>query len=249
MMAMILAAGRGERMRPLSDATPKPLLSAGGRRLIEWQLTALAHAGVREVVVNTAHLAPQFETALGDGSRFGVRILWSREGTQAADALETLGGIVHALPLLGEAPFIAVSADIVCDYDYRNLASARTAIERGEIDAHLVLVPNPPFHPRGDMGLRSDAQGHERITTAPPWLTYANIALLAPRLFAGEAAGKRKLFPWLYRAVDAGRVSGERFTGRWYNVGTPADLQALDLELAARPLAIEAAVPSFQTDR
>ena len=235
MNAMILAAGRGERMRPLSDATPKPLLMAGGRRLIEWQISALARAGVREVVINTAHLASQFEAALGDGSRLGVRIMWSREGTQAADALETLGGIVHALSLLGDAPFIAVSADIVCDYDYRRLTGAGAAIERGEIDAHLVLVPNPPFHARGDMGLETDAPGRARISTELPWLTYANIALLSPHLFAGEAGGKRKLFPWLYRAVEAGRVSGERFDGRWYNIGTPADLLALDAELAAHP--------------
>jgi N-acetyl-alpha-D-muramate 1-phosphate uridylyltransferase len=244
MKAMILAAGRGERMRPLSDATPKPLLMAGGRRLIEWQIAALVRAGVREVVINTAHLASQFEAALDGGSELGVRIVWSREGTQAADALETLGGIVHALPLLGDAPFIAVSADIVCDYDYGRLAAAGAAIERGEIDAHLVLVPNPPFHPRGDMGLQPDAQGRARITTAPPWLTYANIALLSPQLFAGEAAGKRKLFPWLYRAAEAGRVGGELFDGRWYNVGTPADLQALDAELAARPLAGDFSSPA-----
>ena len=237
MKALILAAGRGERMRPLSDATPKPLLAVGGRRLIEWQIAALVRAGVREVVINTAHLASQFEAVLGDGSPLGVRIVWSREGTQAEDALETLGGIIHALPLLGDAPFIAVSADIVCDYDYRLLSAAHTGIQRGGIDAHLVLVPNPPFHPRGDMGLRADADGHARITTAPAWLTYANIALLSPRLFAGEAGGKRKLFPWLYRAAEAGRVSGERFTGRWYNVGTPADLQALDAQLTQRPLA------------
>ena len=244
MKAMILAAGRGERMRPLSDATPKPLLMAGGHRLIEWQIAALARAGVQEVVINTAHLAAQFEAALGDGNHLGVHIRWSREGTLAADALETLGGIVHALPLLGDAPFIAVSADIVCDYDYQRLVSVGAAIERNEIDAHLVLVPNPPFHPRGDMGLQPDAQGRARITTAPPWLTYANIALLSPRLFAGEAGGKRKLFPWLYRAAEAGRVGGERFDGRWYNVGTPADLQALDAELAVRPLVGAVSSPS-----
>jgi N-acetyl-alpha-D-muramate 1-phosphate uridylyltransferase len=216
----------------------------GGRRLIEWQIAALVRAGVHEVVINTAHLSSQFEATLGDGSDLGVNISWSREGTQAADALETLGGIVHALPLLGEAPFIAVSADIVCNYDYRRLTPAAAAMESGEIDAHLVLVPNPPFHPRGDMGLQPDAKGRARITTAPPWLTYANIALLSPRLFAGEAGGKRKLFPWLYRAAEAGRVAGERFDGRWYNVGTPADLQALDAELALRPLTGDVSSPA-----
>jgi MurNAc alpha-1-phosphate uridylyltransferase len=230
--ALIFAAGRGERMRPLSDHTPKPLLRAGGRRLIEWQIAALASAGVREIVINTAHLAAQFESALGNGRALGVRIAWSREGEQAADALETLGGIIAALPLLGEAPFIAVSGDIVCDFDYRPLAARTAGVTDGALDGHLVLVDNPPFNPRGDMGLAAD-----RVTTAPPHLTYANIALLSPRLFAGEAPGRRKLFPWLFRAVEAGRISGERFAGRWHNVGTPEELARLDADLSAQPLA------------
>ena len=233
MKALIFAAGRGERMRPLSDHTPKPLLRAGGRRLIEWQIAALAAAGVRDIVINIAHLPDQFETALGDGRALGVRIAWSREGTQAADALETLGGIVAALPLLGDAPFIAVSGDIVSDFDYRPLVARAAALASGAIDGHLVLVDNPPFNPRGDMGLAGD-----RITTVPPHLTYANIALLAPRLFASEPAGRRKLFPWLYRAVDAGRIGGERFAGRWHNVGTPDELARLDAELSRQPLAV-----------
>lgn len=241
MKALIFAAGRGDRMRPLSDATPKPLLAAGGRRLIEWQIARLAAAGARDIVINTAHLAHAFAPALGDGSRYGVRLAYSQEGTQAADALETLGGIVHALPLLTAAggqgdPFIAVSGDIVCDYDYRALAAPAAAIARGEIDGHLVLVDNPPFHPGGDMGLTTDG----RIALAPPKLTYANIALLSPRLFTGEAAGRRKLFPWLYRAAEAGRIRGEHFRGRWYNVGTPADLAQLDADLRAHPLALPA---------
>jgi MurNAc alpha-1-phosphate uridylyltransferase len=235
MKALVLAAGRGERMRPLSDATPKPLLRAGGRRLIEWQIAALIAAGVREIVINTAHLAAQFERALGDGARLGASIAYAREGSRAEDALETLGGIINALPLLGSAPFIAVSGDIVCDFDYRRLIERAPRLDADETDAHLVLVDNPPFHPRGDMGLVRDGDS-ARITTAQPWLTYANIALLSPRLFAGEAPGRRKLFPWLYRAAEAGRVSGEHHAGRWYNVGTPDDLRALDAELAARPL-------------
>lgn len=229
MRALIFAAGRGERMRPLSDTTAKPLLAAGGKRLIEWQIDALARAGVRDIVVNTAHLATQVEETLGDGTRYGARLAYSREGRVAADALETLGGIVHALPLLGDQPFIAVSGDIVTDYDYGALVARADALAAGAVDAHLVLVPNPPFHPRGDMGL---ADG--RITTRAPWLTYANIALLAPRLFTGEAPGKRKLFPWLYRFAEAGRVTGERFDGRWHNVGTPAELAALDAALGAK---------------
>ena len=230
MRALIFAAGRGERMRPLSDTTAKPLLMAGGKRLIEWQLDALRRAGVREFVINTAHLAEQIEETLGDGSACGVRIAYSREGSRAEDALETLGGIVHALSLLGTEPFIAVSGDIVSDYDYATLIERAPTLAADEYDAHLVLVDNPSFHPRGDMGLVNG-----RITTAEPWLTYANIALLAPRLFAGEAPGKRKLFPWLYQAAARGRVTGEHFAGRWYNIGTPADLAALGTQLRAAP--------------
>ncbi|MCU0951544.1 MAG: nucleotidyltransferase family protein [Burkholderiaceae bacterium] len=245
MKALILAAGRGERMRPLSDTTPKPLLAAGGRHLIAWQIAALAAADIDDLVINTAHLAAQFPAALDDGRALGVRIAWSNEGTQASDALETLGGIVHALPLLGGAagaPFVVVSGDIVSDFDYRRLAPAVEAIARGERDGHLVLVDNPPFHPRGDMGLVDG-----RITTAPPWLTYANIAVLSPRLFAGEAAGRRKLFPWLYRAVEAGRISGEHHAGRWYNVGTPDELARLDAALRAHPLAFAPHPPTRPT--
>lgn len=229
MKALIFAAGRGERMRPLSDATPKPLLEAGGKRLIEWQIDALVRAGFRELVINTAHLAPQIESALGDGARYGARIAYSHEGETAEDALETLGGIVKALPLLspnGAAPFIAVSGDIVTDYDYRRLVPHAQAIELGVADAHLVLVDNPPSHPAGDMGL---AQG--RINLHPPLLTYGNIGVFAPRLFAGEAPVKKKLFPWLYRAAERGRVSGEHYAGRWHNVGTPGELAALDARL------------------
>jgi MurNAc alpha-1-phosphate uridylyltransferase len=231
MRALLFAAGRGERMRPRSDVMAKPLLHVGGRRLIEWQIEALVRAGVREIVINTAHLAQQIEDALGDGSRYGTRLLYSREGTRAEDALETLGGIVQALPLLGTAPFIAASSDIVTDFDYGGLAAPLAAIARGDADAHLVLVDNPPFHPRGDMGL---AQG--RIRMQPPFLTYANIGIFSPLLFATVAPGRAKLFPWLYRFAESGRVSGEHFAGRWHNVGTPAELDALDAELSSGAL-------------
>lgn len=232
MRALILAAGRGERMRPLTDDTPKPLLKAGGRRLIEWQIEALARAGVRDMVINVAHLADAFERALGRGEALGVTLAYSREGDRAEAALETLGGIVHALPLLGDAPFVAVSGDIVTDFDYATLEPRARAIADGQADAHLVLVDNPPFHPDGDMSL---ADG--RITRSAPRLTYANIAVLAPRLFTFEPAGKRKLFPWLYAHADTGRVTGEHFRGRWFNIGTPADLDAADAALRVTPLA------------
>lgn len=220
-------------MRPLSDLTPKPLLAAGGKRLIEWQIDALVRAGVRELVINTAHLATTIEATLGDGVRFGARIDYSREGTTAEQALETLGGIVKALPLLApcgaERPFIVVSGDIVTDYDYRHLIAHAQAIELGAADAHLVLVDNPPSHPGGDMGLE-----HGRIQQQPPLLTYANIGVFAPRLFRREAPGRRKLFPWLYQFAADGRVTGEHYHGMWHNVGTPEELARLDAALAAR---------------
>jgi len=227
MRALLFAAGRGERMRPRSDETAKPLLRAGGRRLIEWQIEALVRAGVREIVVNTAHLAQQIEDTLGDGSRYGTRLRYSREGARAEDALETLGGIVQALPLLGAAPFIAASSDIVTDFDYSGLAGPLAAVARGAADAHLVLVDNPPFHADGDMGLEDG-----RIRMQRPYFTYGNIGIFSPALFEGLSPGRAKLFPWLYRFVEQGRVSGEHFSGRWRNIGTPAELDALDAELS-----------------
>jgi MurNAc alpha-1-phosphate uridylyltransferase len=225
--ALILAAGRGERMRPLTDATAKPLLRAGGRRLIEWQIDALERAGVLDIVINTAHLPRQFEDALGDGTRYGVRLSYSREGERAEDALETLGGIVRALPRLGAAAFLVASGDIVTDYDYRALVERASALDGGAADAHLVLVDNPPFHARGDMGLVEGLVAPD----AEPRLTYANIGVFAPRLFAGLAPVRAKLFPWLYAAARAGRVTGEHSTARWFNVGTPAELERVDAEL------------------
>ena len=227
MKALILAAGRGERMRPLTDTTPKPLLAAGSRRLIEWQIEALARAGVKTIVINTAHLPDQFEPVLEDGRRYGVAIAYSREGERAEDALETLGGIVAALPLLGPAPFIVTSGDVVTDYPYAQLAAASERLAAGAADAHLVLVDNPPFHAGGDMGLVAGLIDPE----ANPRLTYANVGVFAPRLFAQLAPGRARLFPWLYAAARSGRVSGERYAGRWFNAGTPAELAQLDAEL------------------
>jgi MurNAc alpha-1-phosphate uridylyltransferase len=225
--ALILAAGRGERMRPLTDTTPKPLLAAGGRRLIEWQIEALARAGVKAVVINTAHLPDQFEPVLEDGRRYGVALAYSREGERAEDALETLGGIVAALPLLGPAPFIVTSGDVVTDYPYAQLVAASERLSRGVADAHLVLVDNPPFHAAGDMGLVAGLIDPD----ANPRLTYANVGVFAPRLFAQLAPARARLFPWLYAAARSGRVSGERYKGRWFNAGTPAELAQLDTEL------------------
>ena len=218
-------------MRPLTDTVAKPLLVAGGQRLIEWQLAALARAGVHEVVINLAHLPDQFAEALGS-ERSGVAIHYSREGERAEEALETLGGIVCALPRLGDAPFIVVSGDILTDFDYSKLATPVAAIAEGRGDAHLVLVDNPPFHRQGDMGLLDGRVAPD----LPHKLTYANIGVFAPRLFAGLGPARARLFPWLYGAARAGRVSGEHFRGRWYNIGTPEELRRVDRELLTRPL-------------
>jgi MurNAc alpha-1-phosphate uridylyltransferase len=224
--ALILAAGRGERMRPLTDTMPKPLLRVGGKSLVDWHLERLAAAGIRRIVINHAHLGEQLEAAVGDGSRWGVQVAWSREGT----ALETGGGIVNALGLLGADPFVVVSGDIYTDFDFSRLADVAGAIARDPAGraAHFVLVDNPPFHPAGDMGL-----AHGRVRRDGPLLTYANIAVFHPALFAGIAPGTHlRLFPWAYRFVDEGRVTGERFAGAWENVGTPAQLAELDRRLA-----------------
>ena len=225
--ALILCAGRGERMRPLTDTTPKPLLRAGGKHLIEWQIESLAAAGVRRIVINLAHLPDQFEAALGDGRRYGVSLGYSREGEHATDALETLGGIAKALPQLGAAPFVATSGDIVTDYPYQRLGEVAEAMQSGSADAHLVLVNNPPYHTQGDMALVD----HRVDPDVTPRLTYANIGVFAPRLFSGVAARRAALFPWLYGAARQGRVSGELYRGRWWNAGTPDDLAQLDAEL------------------
>jgi MurNAc alpha-1-phosphate uridylyltransferase len=226
--ALILAAGRGERMRPLSDATPKPLLVVRGRPLIEWHLIALARAGVRDIVVNTAWLEDQIVAALGDGARFGVSLRYSMEGRDHGGALETAGGIAKALPLLvdgDDEPFWLVSADIHApglDFDVRRAAAFAA---RGDL-ACLWLVPNPPYHAAGDFAL--DAAG--RVThdaAARPW-TYANIALCRAALVDGVRPGTRAaLGPLLFRAADGGRVSGEPLAGEWHNVGTPQDLAAI----------------------
>lgn len=212
--ALIFAAGRGERMRPLSDATPKPLLAAGGKRLIEWHLQALARAGVSRVVVNTSHLAEQFPATLGDGSRWRLRIDYSYEGPEP---LETGGGMQRALALLGDAPFIAVNGDIRCDFDFATLPAQPDGI------AHLVLVDNPPQHPLGDFGLRDGRV----LDEADGRLTFAGIGVYRPELLAGQAPGKFSVVPILRAAMRDGRVAGEHFRGFWSDVGTPQRLAEL----------------------
>ena len=223
---MILAAGRGERMRPLTDETPKPLLAAGGKPLIVWHIEALVRAGIRDIIINHAHLGHLLEAALGDGARFGARIAWSPEG----EALETAGGIANALPLLGDEPFAVINGDIACDFDCARLPGAARALREQGALAHLVLVPNPPHHPQGDFSLR-DGRVAER---GEPMLTFSGIGLYSPALFAGiERGAKAKLAPLLRSAMGRDKVSGELHAGRWMDIGTPERLAELDRLLSA----------------
>ncbi len=234
--AMILAAGRGQRMRPLTDHTPKPLLRVRGRPLIEWHLEALARDGVREVVINTAWLEEQIPAALGDGERWGLRIRYSMEGRDHGGALETAGGIAKALPLLVDSErdaFWLVSGDIFAP-DFRFEAErARRFVEQG-LHAHLWLVPNPPYHPGGDFGL--DAQGLGLADGAGPdgrrW-TYSNLALCRADLCRAVPVGdKAALGPLLFAAMRERRISAEVYAGAWENVGTPEQLAALNAAAA-----------------
>jgi MurNAc alpha-1-phosphate uridylyltransferase len=227
MKALILAAGRGERMRPLTDACPKPLLPVRGKPLIEWHLEALARAGVRDVVINTAWLEEQFPATLGDGSRWGLAIHYSMEERDHGGALETAGGIAKALHWLGDV-FWVVSGDIFApDFGFEADA-ARRFVESGKL-AHLWLVPNPPYHAKGDFGISetglglADGAGPDGMR----W-TYANLALMRAELCAAIPSGTRaSLGPLLFDAMREKRITVERYAGRWENVGTPAQLQAL----------------------
>ena len=217
---MILAAGRGERLRPLTESTPKPLVEVAGQTLLGRHLRRLAEAGFARIVINVSHLAEQITARFGDGSSHGVRIEWSREDAP----LETAGGIAHARALLGPEPFLLVNADIWCDYPFSKL--------RGfDLDSrlsHLVLVPNPPQHPAGDFSLANSIVGN----LPAPRYTYAGIAVISPQLVAGIAAGqKAQLAPLWRAAAERGEVTGETYDGLWSDVGTPDRLSALEARL------------------
>jgi MurNAc alpha-1-phosphate uridylyltransferase len=221
MKAMILAAGRGNRMRPLTDHTPKPLLMAGGRPLIGYHLERLARAGIRDIVINHAHLGDQIERTIGDGARFGVSIRYSPE----QNALETGGGIFKALPLLGPEPFLVINGDIWTDLDLSHLYLGPDDL------AHLVLVANPPQHPHGDFGL---VQGRVH-TDRGPRLTFSGVGVYDPTLFASCRPGAFPLAPLLRDAIASGRVSGQAHRGLWFDIGTPERLEALDRFLSGSP--------------
>jgi len=220
MKAMLLAAGRGERMRPITDSLPKPLVPVAGRPLIAWHLGALARANFREVVINTSWLAPQLHAALGDGSAWGVSISWSDEGPVP---LETGGGIFRAVPLLGPGPFLVVNADIWTDIDFATLS-----LENGA-HAHLVLVPNPPHNSRGDFGLDGDLV----VSRDADRFTYSGVGMFRREFFDGASGERFPLLPLLNRAIAAQRVRGELHRGAWSDVGTPERLAALDARLRA----------------
>ena len=228
MKAMILAAGRGERLRPLTDETPKPLIEAGGRPLIAWHLERLAAAGFHEIVINVAWLPGKIMEALGDGSLWGLKIVYSREDWPA---LETGGGIHRALSLLGQSPFLVVNGDVWSDLDLASLCLPEGApgLPGGAL-AHLVMVPNPPHNPGGDFRL-ADGRLHGDELPGGTVLTYSGIGLFDPALFAGASPGRFPLAPLLRKAMDLDRVTGQRHDGQWHDIGTRERLAALKLQL------------------
>jgi N-acetyl-alpha-D-muramate 1-phosphate uridylyltransferase len=222
MKVMILAAGRGERMRPLTDHTPKPLLPVAGKAIIEHTITQLVSAGFSDIIINHAHLGQQIEDYLGDGQQYGANIHYSPEGEQA---LETAGGIINALPLLGDAVFLVVNGDIATDFPFAELKNLTVDL------AHLVLVDNPEHHPQGDFGL--DNTGKVTENGAEPF-TFSGIGLYRPELFSNLPAGSSKLGPLLRQVIANQRVSGQKFAGFWMDIGTPERLQELDFLLTTR---------------
>jgi MurNAc alpha-1-phosphate uridylyltransferase len=215
---MILAAGLGTRMRPLTDTTPKPLLKVGGMPLIVWHIERLAHDGFTDIVINIAHLGYKIPEALGDGSEWGVNITYSDE--QEEGALESAGGIVKALPLLGDEPFMVINGDIWSDYDFQD----HRKLGKG-ILAHLVLVPNPEHNPEGDFSLVGN-----RVIDAKSY-TFSGIGYYSPKLFEGIPYGKSALAPLLRAAIKEGKVTGELYEGEWLDIGTPERLSLLNTQL------------------
>jgi MurNAc alpha-1-phosphate uridylyltransferase len=213
MRAMILAAGRGERMGELTRHTPKPLLRVGEHYLIEYAIFNLHRAGIHEIVINTSYHGDQIKAALGDGHQYGVHLVYSEE----KERLETGGGIFQALPLLGDDPFIVLSADVITDYPLANLPTEPDGL------AHLVMVNNPPYHPQGDFGLRDH---HLHLDSAPK-LTFGNIGVYRKALFQDCTPGHFRLASLLTPAIEKQQVTGEHYLGSWFNVGTPDDLRAL----------------------
>lgn len=221
---MILAAGRGERMRPLTDACPKPLLEVAGKPLIVWHIERLVAAGWRDLVINHAHLGHLLEARLGNGASWDARIVWSAE---PPGALETAGGIANALPLLGAAPFAVINGDIWCDFDARRLGRTAASLPP-DVLAHLLLVDNPPHHAAGDFCLA----GERIVPEGETRYTFSGVGIYRPALFERVVRGERaKLAPLLRDAIAQNRVRGELHGGRWVDVGTPERLAALDRDL------------------
>ncbi len=216
MKAMILAAGRGERMRPLTDTLPKPLLEVHGKPLIVHHLENLSQSGFKEVIINIAHLGYKIPEALGDGSRWGLNITYSDE--QKSGALESLGGIVNALPLLGDEPFLVVNGDVFCDYEFKR------DFDLGEKMAHLILVPNPPHNEKGDFGLKGSLVCNE----ADDMFTFSGIGYYNPKIFTDKKPIKAPLAPLLREMIEKNKISGELYKGIWHDIGTPQRLQKIN---------------------
>ena len=227
MKAMVLAAGRGERLRPITDTLPKPLVRVAGKPLIVYHLEALARAGVRDVVINLSWLADELRTALRDGSEYGVRITYIDEGPVA---LETGGGIFNAIQLLGPGPFLVVNGDTFTDIDFGALLARADTDTRSGASARLVLVPNPTQHPQGDFGL----EGEQVVERQTGRFTYSGVGVYRPEFFEGCVGGKFPMLPLLKRAIAAGRLRGQLHEGEWCDVGTPQRLAELDERVRAR---------------